>query len=485
MYLFCMKLTFWLAVFGFTTANAQIPDTVWTKVYGGAGDDVGRCVQSTADGGYVIVGHTGSSGAGAYDVWLLKTDSLGNILWTRTYGGYSFDGGHSVEQVADGGYIIAGSTRSFGDNFDDLYIVRTDSTGDTLWTSIYSLDSAYVCGHAIKVTHDGMYVVAGSWDREYYPGGFLMKLNTLGSIIWDVWFPYYICDVIETSDHGYVVTGAFIEPLYFYNLVIYKIDSLGNIAWSNFYEFTSIGSSVIQTAGGGYIIAGSICDTIGDWHIGLFKTDSQGDTMWTRTYAFTSHDIGRSVKRTPDNGYAIAGCADYYLSSDVCIVRTDSVGDTLWTRIYGGSDRDEAWFIEKTNDGGYIIVGSTESFAVAARDLWVLRLSTDPYGVLEGQSTELSDIQIYIHPNPFRHRTRIQCSITDAQYLMQNPTFRIYDAGGRWVKSFDVESNAQNRLLDISWSGVDDANRQLGNGVYFLKLQVGDYIATEKLLLIR
>jgi hypothetical protein len=112
----------------------------WRKTYGG-GSDVGNCVQQTLDGGYIVAGYTNSYGAGGRDVYLVKTNSSGVMQWNCTYGGASDDAGYSVQQTVDGGYIVAGYTRSFGAGGQDVYLVKTDSKGNMQWNKAYG--SAY------------------------------------------------------------------------------------------------------------------------------------------------------------------------------------------------------------------------------------------------------------------------------------------------------------------------------------------------------
>jgi hypothetical protein len=124
-----------IALGGFlSTIYAQI---TFEKTYGGAGYDKAFSAQETSDGGFIVAGFTSSFGAGEYDVYLIKTDSLGDTLWTRTYGDSTSNHGYSVQQTSDGGYIIAGETYDLNTDRYDVYLVKTDSLGDTLWTKIY------------------------------------------------------------------------------------------------------------------------------------------------------------------------------------------------------------------------------------------------------------------------------------------------------------------------------------------------------------
>ncbi len=115
-----------ISLFAASALAQPNPDTLWTRTYGGSSEDWDLSVQQTADGGYVLTGRTKSFGAGNYDVYLVKTNPLGDTLWTRTYGGNSDDEAWSVQQTTDGGFIVVGSTLSFGTGYDDFYVVKRE-----------------------------------------------------------------------------------------------------------------------------------------------------------------------------------------------------------------------------------------------------------------------------------------------------------------------------------------------------------------------
>jgi len=140
-----------------TDANG---DTLWTKTFGGDGIDWGSSVQQTLDSGYIITGSTRSYGAGNLDVWLIKTDANGDTLWTKTYGGMETDYSFSVQQTNDEGYIITGYTASFGVGAADVWLIKTDANGDTLWTSTYGGIDTDI-GRSIQQTTDSGYIIAG------------------------------------------------------------------------------------------------------------------------------------------------------------------------------------------------------------------------------------------------------------------------------------------------------------------------------------
>ncbi len=192
-----------------TDANGNIQ---WAKTYGGTGIDWAYSVQQTSDGGYIVAGYTASFGAGGYDVFLIKTDANGNVQWAKTYGGTNGDYANSVQQTSDGGYIVAGFTASFGAGYTDVFLIKTDANGNIQWAKTYGgTDEDWA--HSVQQTSDGGYIVAG-YTRSFGAGGydiFLIKTDANGNIIWAKTYGGtsgdYAFSVQQTSDGGYIVAG--------------------------------------------------------------------------------------------------------------------------------------------------------------------------------------------------------------------------------------------------------------------------------------
>jgi len=257
----------------------------WSKTFGGSKDDEGDSVQQTSDGGYIVVGHTSSYGAGYSDVYLIKTDASGNKVWEKTFGGGNIDVGESVQQTSDGGYIVAGGTMPYGTGKGGVYLIKTDASGNKVWEKTFGGKDDE--GHSVQQTSDGGYIVAGI-TNSYGAGG--------------------------------------------YDVYLIKTDASGNKVWEKTFGGSKDEewSSVQQTSDGGYIIAG---DTMsygaGVSDVYLIKTDASGNKVWEKTFGGNKGDSGKLVQQTSDGGYIVVGTTNSYGAGvlNVYLIKTDANGN--------------------------------------------------------------------------------------------------------------------------------------------------------------
>jgi hypothetical protein len=352
------------------------------KKFGSTLDDVGNYVLQTSDGGYIITGSTNSFGAAGSDVYLIKTNATGNEMWTKTFNGDSNDVGKSVQQTSDGGYIISGSTNSFGSGASDVYLIKTDAAGNKTWTKTFGgINDDY--GNSVRQTYDGGYIIAGS-TYSYDTAGsdiYIIKTDAAGNEIWTKSFDACYVDgancVQQTSDGGYIIAASAYTagPV----ALLIKTDAAGNETWIN---SSNVGcSSVQQTSDGGYISAGHTLSRQDPTDLLLTKTDAAGNEIWTKVFSSDGKNSdGYSVQQTKDGGYIIAG-ETYFLSLgvfDVYLVKTDATGNEIWSKAFGSAGNDFGYSVQQTSDGGYIIAGETSTSGIGGRDVYLIK--TDENG---------------------------------------------------------------------------------------------------------
>jgi len=373
-----------LLFFNFSILSALV---TFERTYGGVGQEEGFSVCQTEDEGYLVAGSTESYGAGWRDVYLVRTDSVGDTLWTRTYGGIWSDYAVFVQETSDGGFIIAGSSNSRDWPKYDCYLIRIDANGNTLWTQLYGgADDEYA--HAVQQTDDGGYIIAG-YTYSYGAGAadaWLIKTDIEGDTLWTRTYGGQLTEtaqsVQQTTDGGFIVTGltesfgAGERDAY-----LLKTDVHGNPLWVRVLgtsEFEG-GHIVYETSDGGYIILGgtTFYDRAGD--IALLKMNANGAIMWLRTYGGGGLQSGNAMDQTPDGGYIIAGSNFSYhtWTGDLYLLRTDALGDTLWTRNIGGLETDYAWSVRQASDGGFIISGGTNSYGAGDYDIYLVKVDSE------------------------------------------------------------------------------------------------------------
>jgi len=365
-----------------------------------------RDVQQTTDGGYILVG------AKAQDVYLIKTDASGELEWEKTFGGEKDDAGFSVQQTSDGGYIVAGAVggsrqagkEEMGGN-SDVYLIKTDASGTVQWEKRLGGNQSDRA-QSVQQTSDGGYILVG---MTYSSGAgesdiYLIKTDTSGNKVWEKTFGKEKMDwgysVRETSDGGYILAG--ITPVGFgrtspkgkqtqiVNIYVVKTDGAGNLVWEKKFggEGNDVrGHSVKVTPDGGYIIAGTIdvgAQNANDCY--LLKIDAGGRMLWEKSIGVPDRrEWCYVVDVTADGGYVLAGETQIgplgeEADLNVFVARTDVNGNLLWTKeIIGGTGahiNDWARGVQQTSDGGYILAGM-KTTPDGNRDVFLIKLTKE------------------------------------------------------------------------------------------------------------
>jgi hypothetical protein len=473
-------------------------NTIWTKTYGGSNSDYAWTVQQTNDDGFIFGAHSGSFGLGSHDVYLVKSDVNGNVIWSRVYGGSNADGVYSLQQTTDGGFIIGAHVNSFGAGQHDVYLIKINNNGDTLWTKTFG----------------------GSSEDRFR-------------------------DIQQTTDGGFILVS---ETLSFgagnSDVYLIKTDSIGNLLWTKTYggTFSDYGYSVRQTFDGGYIIAGYTQSFgAGGTDVYLIKTDSSGNLDWAKSYGGSSNDYGYSVRQTRDGGYIVAGYTESFgMGGDVYLIRIGANSDLIWSKVFGGSQTDYGWSVRQTTDEGFIVAGYTRSFGSGNEDVYLIKTdqtgssgcnessvvtTTNNTTTITGNSTltivggggqfiaaetivnEAATIDSLLcrniptginqtegdsdinpqqfklfqnYPNPFNPGTIIKYTLP----FGGNVSLKIYDSLGRDMLTLVDEYKQAGTYEENFYS------EQLPSGIYFYKLRAGtsdgkSFIITKKMILLR
>ena len=461
-----------------TSVFSQPPDILWENTYKNGWQAYGYAGLQTEDGGFVAVGHTERYGSYSQNVYLVKTDSAGDTLWTKTFISDLHNVGYDIKQTSDSGYIITGKHVPTPYAPRDIKLLRTDENGEL------------------------------TWEREIQ-----IISDEIGN------------SVIETDDGGFVITGLTGTDSLGYSLkhiYLLKTDERGDTLWTKIYDYTfGHGNCVIQDDEGNYLIAGKMYPYPGTGHsdVCLIKADANGDTIWTKTYGGDEDEVGFSVHQTVDGGYIAAGLTESFGAGnyDVYLVKTDNIGDTLWTRTFGGISDDSGWGVDQTTDGGYIVVGKTRSNAWGYNDVYLVR--TDSSGDTlwttliggwnndEGESVQQTTDGGFIvcgssdsfeptsHSEVYLVRLSAEGNVVEGFGSEQPYEFRLYPAhpnpfNGRTVVSYQLSADSHVNLTIYDITGREVAKlidsyevrglyevvfdaKDLTSGVYLMRLDAG------------
>ncbi len=312
---------------------------VWQRRLGGKSTDRANAVMKTMAGDFIVVGETYSFGKGTYDMWVIRIDEIGNILWHKTYGGKDVDRAYAVCEANDKGFIISGFSDSFGSGSSDGRLVKLDESGKELWSRSYG-------GTGI----DRFYAVKPIPNVGYILTGYTTTMSKGGLDLW-----------------------------------ILLVDEQGDFLWEKRWggKGDDRGTSITLFPDGKLlVVGGTYSQGRGRGDIICLKLDQKGNVLWEKTYGGNQTDGVNSISLTHKKDFILAGYTESKGKGyrDGWLIHLDKNGGKIWDHSFGGETTDQFNSVQQTRDGGFIISGSSKSTGYRETDVWVIK--TDENGNL-------------------------------------------------------------------------------------------------------
>ena len=471
-----MKYIFiFLSAIFYLKSFAQAPSKFYQR-FGGNGYDVGYDVKQTLDSGYIITGSTSSIGAGNTDMYLAKLDKMGQIKFQKTFGNYSNETGKSVIQLIDSSYVILGYTNSSGFGGYDIYLVKADKTGTLLWQKNFGgVDWDF--GNSLKQTTDGGFIIAGS-TNSYGRGNadaYVIKTDALGNVMWSKTFGGANDDefksVIQTSDGGYALTGytkSYLDPT-FGDLWAFKLNASGDSTWCKFYGGAKedIGHCILEHPNGDFFISGakqSIATNLSEGY--ALRLNNIGNLVfqvldgnlinnqvfYSITVSKRSNNIVTVIEKEFFAGYKL----------QFKIMELNLSLNYLNATDYGSIDDDEVFTVISTYDKGYACVGYTTGYNAILTDVFLVKIDSmligGNFSIVGFSEFEKNDANIDFFPNPVSHNL-----LLNVKNNFSNFSLSFYDSFGNEIDISEKIINISNTQFKLDVTGFS-------NGFYYLKI---------------
>lgn len=369
-------------------STAKPPEILWERRFGGKEGDRASSILALSDGGFFVVGTTGSKGAGGTDAWLLRLDATGKLLWDRTYGGKIDDSARSIVALPDGDYVILGRTdlqHEFSTSRND-WLLRIDKQGKVRWKRAFG--GPYDEAASIVMLPDRGFAVVGETGGRLRSGRYtatkawVIRLTSGGKMLWQRTFDSKgnskARSIVALGDGGFVVLADFKPPMPGWGDGgwLLRLDRDGKLLRKRIYDGKKAHfyfSSIVTLPDGGFAIAGVLWKKEQDGL--LLRLDGEGKVLWRRTYGGKAGDWPKAMVALPDGGFAIAGTTRNNSAglNDGWLLRVDAAGNLLWDRTFGGGDSDDALAIVALPDGGFAVAGHAWSKSAGLNDVWVVR----------------------------------------------------------------------------------------------------------------
>ena len=465
----------------FSILNCFAQPNTWVAVYGGYNYDRGKGICQTYDKGYIVCGPTSSYGMGNTDFYLLKINSDGKYLWQNTFGGINIENAFSVQQTSDSGFVICGYTNSLGSGGYDAYLVKTDSMGNFQWQKSYG-GSDWDFAYWAEQTTDGGYILAGeTFSYGNNTQAYLVKIKSNGDTLWTKKFGGTNADVCyevhQTTDGGFVLAGYTTVITGDKDFYLIKTDSDGNKEWEKAYGTSTDDdcNSVALCADGGFLLGGYA--TIGTERKNyLMKTNDSGNITSSKidTPLIGNREIF-FIRENKEGDYYMVGWTDNtgLGAREIFFAKWNTGFWQLAGGSLGGQDDDEGYQILQSSDSGYVMVGYTGSFGQGTDNIIIFKTdknmlynNTVNTYVSVNEISDEDNSEIMVYPNPSSGKFRI------SGFRIQDSKIKIYNLMGSTI--FESKNISQNSEINIASSP---------EGIYLVEIIFKEGVARKKIIL--
>lgn len=468
---------YFAALITFTVSVPLFSQTTFQRVYPTPSASVtqsGREVMPTSDGGYFIAGVTTKNSPNDSDLYMIKTNSVGDTLWTKSYGGSQPEYPYSMIASNDGNYFVLGFTRSFGGGISNIWLLKMDPNANVIWSQTYGGSGTHE-GHEIIATSDGNFAICGESNGDML----LAKIDQGGNLLsWNVYGggqSESAHSLKQAQDGGFVLLGyTFSSGAGMSDIYLVKTDFSGNMSWNKTYggAYNDEGSYILANSDGTFTLDAELSSgsTLADLDVYVLKVDASGGVIWSNTYGGTDKDVTHYIQPTSDGGYVISCISRSFgwTNPNMWIVKTDGSGNTQWTRNFGSWYHDHSYGIKQTSDGGYIAVGHSED---STPTIHLMLVKMDANGnVGMNEPLVMKDIRIY--PNPTEGMIRIGMGNVQNEPWT---SLKVSNSLGEVLhqEPLDPSSTAGEKTIDLKGHSP---------GIYFVSLQSAKGSSTQKVI---
>lgn len=465
------KLALLLLAISFTT-RAQ----TFFKVYPTTYDKTSRDIVYTGDG-FMIAGMTNNSNITDCDLYIMKTDLSGNMLWQKIYGGAKPDYPYSMVATHDGNYLITGFSQSFGPGDYDVYLIKVDGNGDKIWEKVFNGWGNEEAREIIK-TSDNNYMIVGTSASSNWTSGqnaFLMKVDVDGNMLWRKFYGgsnmEYGNTVKQCSDGGYIMGGQTYSQGQDGNTYIVRTNSSGDTLWTRHFggALSQEATSIVSHSDGSatFVVRDSTANS--DIDVRIMKVDANGGVVFDKSYGGSQKDTPKTIGKTSDGGFIVGAISRSFgwINPDMWLMKMNSNGDTLWTQHYGQTDHEHCHLAKEHIDGGILAIGHSRSYSPGQK---IMFLKLDGNGKMSVNENIFASSSVKLYPNPV-----VEGKFNVALSNGGSCRIKINDVLGRCIYSNETVAVKPDENFEIK---INE-----NPGVYFLTLESGDGIVTEKFII--